>query len=339
MILGLAGTALAPEEAAFFRDADPWGFILFRRNVESPGQVRDLCAALRDAVGRDAPILVDQEGGRVQRLGPPHWPAHPPAAVYHRLDRPLDEKLDLCRLGARLIAAELADVGIDVDCVPCLDVPVPGAHGIIGDRAYADTPALVARYGRAAADGLLDEGVLPVIKHMPGHGRAGVDSHLALPRVEAPREALDPSDLAPFVALADMPLGMTAHVVYAAVDEDAPATTSRRVIAEVIRRDIGFDGLLMTDDLGMKALAGGFDARARAALAAGCDVVLHCSGAMDEMRAVAAVAPALAGDAARRADAALAMRRRRADPLDPVDARARLAAALAPALAPEAGSG
>ncbi|MGP9822184.1 beta-N-acetylhexosaminidase [Salinarimonas sp. NSM] len=339
MILGLAGTALAPEEAAFFREADPWGFILFKRNVESPGQVRALCAALREAVGRDAPILVDQEGGRVQRLGPPHWPAHPPAAVYHRLDRPLEEKLDLCRLGARLIAAELAAVGIDVDCVPCLDVPVPGAHGIIGDRAYADTPALVARYGRAAAEGLLDEGVLPVIKHIPGHGRAGVDSHLALPLVEATQEELEASDLAPFVALADMPLGMTAHVVYAAFDAHAPATTSQRVIAEVIRRDIGFDGLLMTDDLGMKALAGGFDARARAALAAGCDVILHCSGAMDEMRAVAAVAPALAGDAARRADAALAMRRRRADPLDPVDARARLAAALAPVLAPEARTG
>ncbi|MGJ3264631.1 MAG: beta-N-acetylhexosaminidase [Salinarimonas sp.] len=331
MILGLAGPTLAPEEAAFFRDVDPWGFILFKRNVETPGQVRALCAALREAVGRDAPILVDQEGGRVQRLGPPHWPAHPPAAVYHRLDRPLDERIDLCRLGARLIAAELAEVGIDVDCVPCLDVPVPGAHGIIGDRAYADTPALVARYGRAAADGLLDEGVLPVVKHIPGHGRAGVDSHLALPRVEAPRADLEASDLAPFVALADMPLGMTAHVVYTALDADAPATTSARVIAEVIRREIGFDGLLMTDDLGMKALAGGFDARARAALAAGCDVVLHCSGAMEEMRAVAAVTPALAGDAARRADAALALRRRRAAPLDPVDARARLAAALAPA--------
>ncbi|GGK49751.1 beta-N-acetylhexosaminidase [Salinarimonas ramus] len=336
MILGLAGTVVTPEEAAFFRDGDPWGFILFRRNVESPDQVRALCAALRAAVGRDAPILVDQEGGRVQRLGPPHWAKHPPAAAYHRLDLSLEERLALCRLGARLIAAELADVGIDVDCVPCLDVPVPGADGIIGDRAYADVPDLVARYGRAAAQGLLDEGVLPVIKHMPGHGRAGVDSHLALPRVDTPRADLEAHDFPPFAALADMPLGMTAHVVYEAIDDEAPATTSARVIAEVIRGALAFDGLLMTDDLGMHALAGSFDARARASLAAGCDVILHCSGAMDEMRGVASVTPALAGDAARRAEAALARRRRPAEPLDLVDARARLAAALAPVLAPSA---
>ncbi len=242
---------------------------------------------------------------------------------------PLEEKLALCRLGARLIAHELAAVGLDVDCVPCLDVPVPGAHGIIGDRAYAATPGLVARYGRAAAQGLLDEGVLPVVKHIPGHGRAGVDSHLALPVVEATRDELEANDFPPFAALADMPLGMTAHVVYTAVDPDAPATTSQRVIAEVIRGLIGFDGLLMTDDLGMKALAGDFGARTGAALAAGCDVALHCSGDFAEMQAVAAAAPALAGDAARRATAALETRRRRAESVDLVDARARLATALA----------
>ena len=280
-------------------------------------------------MGRDAPILVDQEGGRVQRLGPPHWPKHPPAAVYHRLALPIEEALDLCRLGARLIAAELAAVGIDVDCLPCLDVPVPGADAIIGDRAYADDPALVARYGRAAALGLLDEGVLPVIKHVPGHGRAGVDSHKALPVVEATREELESGDFPPFVALADMPLGMTAHVVYTAFDAQAPATHSALVVSEVIRGMIAFEGLLMTDDLGMHALGGGFDARAAKALAAGCDVALHCSGDMGEMRAVASACPVLAGDAARRADAALAARRRRAEPMDLVDARTRLAAALA----------
>lgn len=327
LILGLAGPTLAPDEAAFFRAVDPWGFILFRRNVESPAQVAALTRALRDAVGRDAAVLVDQEGGRVQRLGPPHWPKHPPAAAYDRLALPLEQKLALCRLGSRLIAAELAAVGIDVDCVPCLDVPIPGAHAVIGDRAYAGTPGLVARYGRAAALGLLDEGVAPVIKHVPGHGRAGVDSHLALPVVEATREELEGSDVAPFAALADMPMAMTAHVIYTAFDAQAPATHSPRVIGEVIRGLIGFDGLLMTDDLGMKALGGGFDDRAAKALAAGCDVILHCSGDRAEMEAVASVAPALAGDAARRADAARP--RRRAAPIDLVDARARRDAALA----------
>lgn len=329
MILGLAGPTLSPAETAFFCDADPWGFILFRRNVESPAQVAALTRALREAVGRDAPILVDQEGGRVQRLGPPHWPAHPPAAAYDRLALPLEEKLELCRLGARLIAAELAAVGLDVDCLPCLDVPVPGADAVIGDRAYADDPARVARFGRAAALGLLDEGVLPVVKHLPGHGRAGVDSHKALPVVEVTQEELEGSDFAPFVALADMPLGMTAHVVYTAFDTQAPATHSARVVCEVIRGMIGFDGLLMTDDLGMHALGGGFDARAAKALAAGCDVALHCSGDMGEMEAVASVAPGLAGEAARRAEAALAARGRRAEPIDLVDARARRDAALA----------
>jgi beta-N-acetylhexosaminidase len=329
MILGLAGPTLSAAEAAFFREADPWGFILFKRNVASPAQVADLTRALRDVVGRDAPILVDQEGGRVQRLGPPHWAKHPPAAVYDRLPLPMEEKLALCRLGARLIAAELAQVGIDVDCLPCLDVPVPGADAIIGNRAYADDPARVARFGRAAAQGILDEGVLPVIKHLPGHGRAGVDSHEALPVVEVSQEELEGSDFAPFVALADMPLAMTAHVVYTAFDAHAPATHSPRIVAEVIRGLIGFDGLLMTDDLGMHALGGPFGERAAKALAAGCDVALHCSGDMGEMKAVAAVAPVLAGEAARRAEAALAARRRRAEPLDLVDARARRDAALA----------
>lgn len=330
-ILGLSGPTLTPDEAAFFREADPFGFILFRRNVESPAQVRALTQALREAVSRDAPILIDQEGGRVQRMGPPHWPAYPPAARYDDPSRPIEERLALCRLAARLIAHDLAQVGIDVDCVPCLDVPVPGAHDVIGDRAYAREPVRVARFGRAAAEGLLDEGVLPVIKHIPGHGRAGVDSHLALPVVEASAAALEESDFPPFVALADMPMGMTAHVVYTAFDAERPATTSPRVIAEVIRGLIGFDGLLMSDDLGMHALAGDFASRTRDSLAAGCDVVLHCSGAMAEMEAVVAAAPALAGEPLRRARAALALRERRAEPLDLVDARARLAAGLAPA--------
>lgn len=328
-ILGLSGPSLTDREAAFFREADPFGFILFKRNIDGPDQVRALTRALREAVSRDAPILVDQEGGRVQRLGPPHWPAYPPGAAYDDPARPIEERLALCRLGARLIAHDLAQVGIDVDCLPCLDVPVPGAHDVIGDRAYARDPARVARFGRAAALGLLDEGVLPVIKHIPGHGRAGVDSHLALPVVDASAAALEESDFPPFVALADMPMGMTAHVVYTAFDGTRPATTSPRVIDRVVRGLIGFDGLLMSDDLGMHALEGDFAARTRDSLAAGCDVALHCSGAMAEMEAVVAAAPPLAGDALRRAEQALAMRNRRAEPLELVDARARLAAGLA----------
>jgi len=289
-IFGCAGPRLGPEEGAFFREADPLGFILFARNVETPTQVKALVADLRNAVGRaDAPVLIDQEGGRVARLRPPHWRATKPAAAFAALYRHDAAKgLRAAWLQARLIAADLAALGIDVDCVPCADVPVPGAHQIIGDRAYGHEPIQVAALARASAEGLLAGGVLPVIKHLPGHGRAAVDTHASLPRVAAPLRALQGYDFAAFRPLADLPWGMTAHVIYTAIDGERPATQSNRVIDEVIRRWIGFDGLLLSDDLGMNALAGGFDQRAAACLAAGCDIALHCSGKMEEMRAVAA---------------------------------------------------
>jgi len=330
-IAGCSGLTLTPDEIAFFREADPWGFILFRRNIGDPEQVRALCAALRETVGReDAPILIDQEGGRVQRMGPPHWPKYPSGATYGALhaNDPLVQR-ELARLGARLIAHDLRAVGVTVDCLPVLDVPSPGAHDVIGDRAYGKTPEKVGVLGRAAAEGLLAGGVLPVVKHMPGHGRAGADSHLALPVVDASREELERHDFAPFRMLTDMPLAMTAHVVYTAIDPDRPATTSPVVIQDIIRGHIGYDGLVMTDDLSMKALTGSFRGKTEAAIAAGCDMALHCNGDMTEMAEVAEGAPLLEGDALRRAEAALSRIRHEPEPLDPVDARARLDAALA----------
>jgi beta-N-acetylhexosaminidase len=263
-------------------------------------------------------------------MGPPHWPKYPAGRTYGQLhaNDPLVQR-EITRLGARLIAHDLRSVGVTVDCLPVLDVPSPGAHDIIGDRAYGKTPAQVAVLGRAAAEGLLAGGVLPVVKHMPGHGRAGADSHLALPVVEASREELERHDFAPFRMLTDMPLAMTAHVVYTALDPENPATTSRIVMKEIIRGHIGYDGLVMTDDLSMHALSGSFRGRAEAAFAAGCDMALHCNGSMDEMSAVAEAAPMLAGDALRRANAALGRITHDPEPLDPVDARARLDSALA----------
>ncbi len=331
-IAGCSGHELSSEEAAFFREAAPWGFILFRRNVDTPRQVRALCDALRDTVGRaDAPILIDQEGGRVQRMGPPHWPKYPSGSVYGRLhaNDPLVQR-ELARLGARLIAHDLRAVGITVDCLPVLDVPSPGAHDVIGDRAYGRTRDRVAVLGRAAAEGLLAGGVLPVVKHMPGHGRALVDSHEALPVVRATAEALE-VDVEPFRTLSDAPMGMTCHVVFDAWDAEHPATLSSKVIAEIIRGRIGFDGLLMTDDLSMHALTGTFRDRTQAAFDAGIDVGLHCNGVMDEMRAVAEAAPLLSGRAAERAGAALARLDPAGDGLDVPEARAQLAAALAAA--------
>lgn len=330
-IAGCSGPTLTPSERAFFATARPWGFILFRRNVERPDQVRALTNALRQTVERaDAPILIDQEGGRVQRMGPPHWPTYPPSRAYGRL--PTNDLLvrrEIARLGARLIAHDLTSVGITVDCLPVLDLPVPGAHGIIGDRAYAEDVETVSVLGRAAAEGLLAGGVLPVIKHIPGHGRAAADSHEALPVVDASLAELEARDFAPFRVLADMPLAMTAHVVYTAIDPRRPATTSRKVMREVIRRSIGFDGLVMSDDLSMKALTGALQERSKAALAAGCDVVLHCSGVLEEMEEVAAAVPAMVGRARRRAEAALQRIRHQPEPLDVGEARARLGAALA----------
>lgn len=330
-ITGCAGTILTAEEESFLRATNPWGLILFRRNVETPGQVAALVAAFRDLVGRpDAPILIDQEGGRVQRLGPPHWPVYPPADVFAQLASTAGEGTgaDAARLGARLMADDLAALGINVDCVPCADLRLPEGHGIIGDRAYGETPERVAVLARAAAEGLMQGGVLPVLKHIPGHGRARADSHESLPVVETPRAELEATDFEAFRRLSDLPLGMTAHVVYASIDPDAPATTSKRVIDEIIRGFIGFDGALMSDDLSMGALAGSLASRTEASFAAGCDLVLHCNGKMDEMREVASCTPVLAGEAARRGAAALA---RIAIPttLEQTQARARFSAMIA----------
>ncbi len=314
-ILGCAGPALSAEEARVFADARPWGFILFGRNIEAPDQVRALTAALRASVGRpDAPILIDQEGGRVQRLRPPRWRALPPARAIGRLaetDRSAGG--DAAWLTGQLVAADLAALAITVACAPVADVPAPGADEVIGDRAYAGDPTLVAELARAMANGLLAGGVLPVVKHVPGHGRAAADSHLALPIVEASLADLLATDFAAFAALADLPAAMTAHVVYAAIDPQRPATTSPKVIQEIVRGEIGFDGLLMSDDLSMKALTGDLGERARASLAAGCDVVLHCNGDPAEMAAVVAATGPLAGRAAERAAAFLARRRPPAD--------------------------
>jgi beta-N-acetylhexosaminidase len=308
-IFGCAGQTLTAEEVAFFRDAEPWGFILFKRNCETPEQIRALVQSMREAVGRDAPVLIDQEGGRVQRLGPPYWPAYRKAAAYGALYvRDQEKGLEAARLGARLIAHDLHQLGIDVDCLPVLDVPVAGAHDVIGERAYGRDPAIVSAVGKAAAEGLMAGGVLPVVKHIPGHGRAGVDSHLSLPTVDAARDLLEASDFTTFKALNALPLAMSAHVVYTAIDPDAPATTSAKVISEVVRGHIGFDGALISDDLSMKALGGTFEARTAAALSAGCDLVLHCNGDMAEMVAVASAGVALDGKSLERVIAALGLR-------------------------------
>lgn len=330
-ILGCSGLTLSREEQAFFRDVRPWGFILFARNVESPDQVRRLVDDLRATVERDdAPVLIDQEGGRVQRLGPPHWRRYPPGRAYGEL--PANDPLlrrEITRLGARLLAHDLAGLGINVDCVPVLDVPVEGAHDVIGDRAYAKTPEGVALLGRAACEGLIAGGVLPVVKHIPGHGRAMADSHLDLPVVETSYDELDAWDFVPFKMLSDMPMAMTAHVVYAAVDPKKPATTSKKAMRKIVREAIGFDGLVMSDDLSMKALGGSFKSRAKDSLAAGCDVVLHCNGDMDEMKAVIGGTRDLSGAAARRAKAALRRLATAPEPFDLEEARARFDAAFA----------
>ena len=327
MIFGLGGLELNEEERAFFRATAPLGFILFQRNCATPEQVRRLVAALRDCVGRDdAPVLIDQEGGGVARLKPPHWPAYPPAAAIGALDASL--AAEAARLGARLIADDLASLGITVDCMPVLDLPAPGADPVIGDRAYGSDAAIVTTLGREVCEGLLAGGVLPVLKHIPGHGRAAVDSHVALPVVTAPLAALEASDFVPFRALARMPWAMTAHILYAAIDAGHPATLSPRVIGEVIRAGIGFDGVLLSDDVSMQALPGALGARAGAALAAGCDVVLHCNGAMSEMIEVAAAAEPLTAAAKRRL-AAGAARLRAPEPFDRAAAQRRFAALLA----------
>jgi beta-N-acetylhexosaminidase len=308
-ITGLSGLNVSANERAFLREAQPWGLIIFKQNVNTPQQVTELTKSFRDAVGWAAPVLVDQEGGRVQRLGPPHWPIFPPGARYGAIyDRDVASGLAAARLGGHLIAAELSVLGIDVDCLPLADVLVPGADPVIGDRAYGTEPGKVAAIAGAIAQGLLAGGVLPVLKHLPGHGRASVDSHAKLPVVDTDRATLESTDFAAFRPLASLPLGMTAHVVFSAIDPVAPATTSVTMVREVIRGFIGFRGLLMSDDVSMKALSGTIAERSRAAFAAGCDVVLHCKGDLNEMSAVASQAPELKGDAVKRAEAALAQR-------------------------------
>jgi beta-N-acetylhexosaminidase len=308
-ITGLAGLELAANERAFVREARPWGLIIFKRNVSTPEQVSGLIRSFRDAVGFEAPVLVDQEGGRVQRLGPPHWPVYPPGARYGEIySRDASSGLAVAKLAGHLIASDLMAVGIDVDCLPIADVPVAGGDPVIGDRAYGTTPGQVAAIAGAVAEGLLAGGVLPVLKHLPGHGRATADSHHKLPVVDTDRATLEATDFAAFKPLALLPLGMTAHVVFSAIDPHAPATTSVTMVQQVIRGLIGFQGLLMSDDVSMNALSGTIAERSAASLSAGCDVVLHCNGKLDEMMAVAGATPELKGDAARRADAALAAR-------------------------------
>lgn len=308
LILGCSGTVLTEEEKAFYREVQPWGFILFGRNIASHDQIKRLTDDLRDTVaGRHAPVLIDQEGGRVQRIKPPLADKYPSGAdlgAIYAQDR--EKGLRAAWLMSRLHAFDLLKLGIDVDCLPVLDVPVEGAHDVIGSRAYGHDPETVTAMGRAAAQGLKDGGMLPVMKHMPGHGRAGADSHHNLPVVDASRESLEAHDFAPFKAMRTELMAMSAHVVYTAIDSERPGTTSKTVIDEIVRGYIGFDGLLMSDDTSMNALAGTIGERARDIVAAGCDIVLHCNGVMAEMQAVVAEAPILSGKAKARADAAIA---------------------------------
>jgi len=329
-ITGVSGTELTAAEWAFIRAERPWGFILFKRNVDNPAQVVSLVGELREAAGApNAPVLIDQEGGRVQRLGPPHWPVYPPGAVFGTLyDRDSALGLTAARLSARLIAADLADLGITVDCLPLADVPVAGADAVIGNRAYGTEPGKVAAIARAVTDGLEQGGVLPVLKHIPGHGRATADTHFRLPTVDTSRDELMRTDFAAFQPLSDLPMAMTAHVVFSAIDPVHPATTSATMVEQVIRGAIGFQGLLMSDDVSMNALAGTIAERTRAIIAAGCDMVLHCNGNIEEMRAVAGQTPELSGKALARAEQALAARKA-PQPFDRAAARVELDALIA----------
>ncbi len=302
MIFGCAGLTLSRAETDFFAAENPYGFILFRRNIDNPGQVRQLVAALRSAVGRaDASVLIDQEGGRVARLGPPYWPKLPPARAIGILSETSPAMgLAAARASGRVIGAMLKDLNIDVVCAPVADLLLPETHAVIGDRAYASGPIRVAQLARAMCEGLNDAGVTPIVKHSPGHGRAEADSHLSLPRIATSEALLSQTDFAAFRALADTPWAMVAHCVYSAIDPDRPASTSPHVIARTIRGSIGFDGVLIADDIGMKALRGSLAANAAATLEAGCDLTLHCSGDLAEMIEIAPAVALLTGDALRR---------------------------------------
>jgi beta-N-acetylhexosaminidase len=311
-IFGCEGLTLGASERDFFKDSDPFGFILFARNIDNPDQVRALTSTLREAVGRDAPILIDQEGGRVQRMRAPHWREWTPP-----LDAAQAAGADAARvlaLRARIIADELRRVGVDANCAPVADIAGPETHPFLRNRCYGETAAEVSIRARAVADAYLAAGILPVVKHLPGHGRAAGDTHHDLPTVSVPADELAVHDFAPFRALNDLPMAMTAHIVFAAYDAEYPATQSPRMI-RVIREEIGFQGLLMTDDLNMQALSGNLGQRTRAAIAAGCDIALHCKGDLAEMQAVAAEAGDMRPDTRARAVAALARR----TPYAPVD--------------------
>jgi beta-N-acetylhexosaminidase len=319
VVLGVAGERLSADERRFFAAADPLGFVLFRRNCGTRDQLRALVGELRACVGRaDAPVLIDQEGGRVARLQPPEWRVYPAAGRIAQLPDPV--AFEAARLAARLIADDLAGVGITVDCAPVLDLPTRDADPVIGDRAWGTEPGRVARLGRAFCEGLLGGGVLPVIKHIPGHGRARVDSHSDLPRVEHNRAVLAHSDFAPFRALSAMPWAMTAHIVYAAIDDTAPATLSAKIIDTVIRGDIGFGGVLVSDDISMGALStpsgGSLGELTRRALDAGCDLVLHCNGKLDEMAEIVDAALPISPAAQARIARGEALRRRGRDDID-----------------------
>ena len=326
-ISGCLGTALNRDEKAFFREADPWGLIVFKRNVTYQEQLIALTSEFREAVGRsDAPVFVDQEGGRVQRLGPPAWRSYPAAA---RFEKAHDGQggARAAWLTARLIAHDLRAAGITVNCAPVLDVADDATHAVIGTRAFSHAPDTTARLARAYAEGLVAGAVAPVVKHVPGHGRARADSHQELPTVDASLAELRARDFAPFAALRDIPMAMSAHIVFKALDPAAPATISPKVVRDVIRGEIGYDGLIMSDDLSMKALSGSFAEKTRAVFAAGLDVALHCNGDLVEAAPVAANAPMLAGKSLERAQRGLEATRRAPEPLD-VDAAAAELSAL-----------
>lgn len=331
IILGCAQARLSQAERRFFRSADPLGFILFRRNVENPDQVRGLVGELRDAVGRaDAPILIDQEGGRVARLGPPHWPSLPPARAIGTLaERDREAGLEAAAAVGRCIGAMLAALDIDVACAPVVDLLLPKTHDVIGDRAYAADPTLAGVLARAACSGFLSVGVTPIVKHIPGHGRATADSHLALPRIDAPANLLDRTDFAAFRAVRDAPWAMVAHCVYTALDPDLPASISAAVVSRTIRGAIGFDGVLIADDIGMKALQGSLAENAARTLQSGCDLTLHCSGDLAEMESIASAVPPLTAAAAARLARAAAGRLSAAGACDPLAEAARIRELLA----------
>ena len=305
-ILGPHGPLLSDREAGFFREADPWGFILFQRNCQSPDQLRRLTDALRASVGRDAPILIDQEGGRVQRMRAPHWREYLPPL--DQVERAGEDAARAMYLRACLIGAELRDVGIDVNCIPSCDIATKQTHAFLRNRCYGTSAGQVTANAKATADGLMAAGCLPVMKHAPGHGRASLDSHFELPRIDVPLSELMATDFAPFRALGDLPMAMTAHIVIPEVDPSRPVTQSSEGVA-LLRQSLGIRGLLMTDDISMNALEGTVVERGQRALQAGCDLVLHCNGNLDEMIALPDALGSMTADAAARADAALAAKR------------------------------